>query len=85
MIKALDNRFHVKFMQLEIGLLYQILFDSEKYCLNYMGFKYWINTNPSCDVTIFVKGVQNAQLSFCIFAQDFQDFESSYLRSGSTY
>ena len=21
-----------------------------------MGFKYWINTNPSCDVTIFVKG-----------------------------
>ena len=21
-----------------------------------MGFKHWINTNPSCDVTIFVKG-----------------------------
>ena len=32
-----------------------------------MGFKYWINTNPSCDVTVFVKGAQNAQVSFRIF------------------
>ena len=47
-----------------------------------MGFKYWINTNPSCDVTVFVKGAQNAQLSS---SQDFLDFESSYLRNGSTY
>ena len=50
-----------------------------------MGFKYWINTNPSCEVTIFVKGAQNAQLSFRISSQDFRDFESSYLRNGSTY
>ena len=50
-----------------------------------MGFKYWINTNPGCDVTTFVKGAQNAQLSFRFFSQDFRDFESSYLRNGSTY
>ena len=42
-----------------------------------MGFKYQINTNPSCDVTIFVKGAQNAQFSFRIFSQDFGDFDSS--------
>ena len=35
-----------------------------------------INTNPSCDVTIFVKGAQNAQFSFRIFSQDFQDSEA---------
>ena len=29
-----------------------------------MGFKYLINANPSCDVTISVKGAQNAQFSF---------------------
>ena len=27
--------------------------------------------NPSCDVTIFVKGAQNAQFSSRIFSQDF--------------
>ena len=32
-----------------------------------MGLKYWINLNASCDVTIFVKGAQNAQCSFRIF------------------
>ena len=32
-----------------------------------MGFKYLINTNPSCDVTIFVKGTQNAKFCFRIF------------------
>ena len=32
-----------------------------------MGFKYWINANLSCDVTIFVKGAQNAQFSFTYF------------------
>ena len=32
-----------------------------------MGFKYRINANPSCDVTIFVKGAQNAQFSFAFF------------------
>ena len=32
-----------------------------------MGFKYWINANPSCDVKIFVKGAPNVQLSFRIF------------------
>ena len=44
-----------------------------------MGFKYRINANPSCDVTIFVKGAQNAQFSFPIFSLDFRDFESSYI------
>ena len=42
-----------------------------------MGFKYWINANPGFDVTIFVKGAQNAQFSFRIFSQDFRDFETS--------
>ena len=32
-----------------------------------MGFKYWINANPSCDVTIFVKGAQNAEFPFAFF------------------
>ena len=36
-----------------------------------MGFKYWINTDPSCGVTVFVKGAQNAQLSFRIFFSRF--------------
>ena len=45
----------------------QILLDSDKKCLNYMGFKNRINANPSCDVTIFVKGAQNAQFSSRIF------------------
>ena len=44
-----------------------------------------MNANPSCDVTIFVKGAQNAQFPFRIFSQDFQDFESSYLWNGSRY
>ena len=30
-----------------------------------------INANPSCDVTIFVKGAQNAQFSFLNFSHDF--------------
>ena len=51
-----------------------------------MGFKYWINTNPSCDVTVFVnKRAQNAQFSFRIFSQDFLDFESPYLWNESRY
>ena len=54
-------------------------------CLNYMGFKYLINANPSCDVTTFVKGAQNVQFSCRIFSQDFRDFESSYLWNGSRY
>ena len=41
-----------------------------------MGFKYWINANPSCDVRIFVKGAQNAQFSFRIFSQDFRDLKA---------
>ena len=49
----------------------QILLDSEKKCLNYVGFKYGINANPSCDVRIFVKGAQNVQFSCRIFSQDF--------------
>ena len=39
----------------------QILLDSDKTCLNYMGFKHRINANPSCDVTIFVKGAQKGE------------------------
>ena len=58
---------------------------SDKKCLNYMGFKYLINASPSCDVTVFVKGAQNAQFYFRIFSQDFRDFESSYLWNGSRY
>ena len=61
----------------------QILLDSDEKCLNYMGFR--ISANPSCDVTIFVKGAQNVQFSFRIFSQDFREFESSYLWNGSRY
>ena len=50
-----------------------------------MGFKYLINTGPTCDVTIFVKGAQNAQFSFRIFPGDFQDFEISYLGNRNRY
>ena len=32
-----------------------------------MWFQYWINENPICDVTIFVKGAQNVQFSCHIF------------------
>ena len=32
-----------------------------------MGFKYRINANHSCDVTIFVKGARNIQFSCRIF------------------
>ena len=32
-----------------------------------MGFKYLINANPTCDITIFVKVAQIAQFSFHIF------------------
>ena len=38
----------------------QVLLDSDNKCLNYMGLKILKNANPSCDVTIFVKGAQNA-------------------------
>ena len=41
--------------------------------------------SPSCDVTIFDKGAQNAQFSFRIFSQDFRDFESSYLWNENRY
>ena len=50
-----------------------------------MKFKYWMNANPSCDVTIFVKETQDIQFSFRISSQDFRDFESSYLWNGSRY
>ena len=55
-----------------------------------MAAKYFIffsssHLGPTCDVTIFVKGTQNAQFSFRIFSQDFLDFESSYLWNGSRY
>ena len=45
----------------------QILLDSDKKCLNYVGFKYRINANPSCDVTIFVKGAKMLNFLFTFF------------------
>ena len=48
-------------------------------------FRHWINTNPTCEVTIFVKGAQNAQFSFHILPQNSRDFESSYLLNGSRH
>ena len=32
--------------------------------------------SPTCDVTIFVKGAQNAQFSCRTFSQDFGDYEA---------
>ena len=39
---------------------------------NYMRFKYWINANPNCDVTISVKGAQNVQFSFAFCLKIFE-------------
>ena len=63
----------------------QILLDSDKKYLSYMVFEYRVSANPRCDVTVFVKGAQNAQFSFRIFPQNLQDFESSYLWNESKY
>ena len=62
----------------------QILLDSDKKCLNYTGFKYGINANPSCEVTIFVKGGQNVQFSFHIFFSRFFDTLKAHISGTET-
>ena len=34
-----------------------------------MGFKYWINANPSCDIIIFVKGHKLLNFLFAFFVK----------------
>ena len=50
-----------------------------------MGFKHWIKTSRTCEVTIFLKGTINGQFSFRNFPRDFRDFESSYLLNGNRH
>ena len=49
----------------------QVSYDSDQRCLNYMRFKYLINTSATCDITNFVKGALNAEFSFHIFFSRF--------------
>ena len=62
-----QNFLHFSALLILFNKCYQVLLDYDQWCLNYMKFKYWINTSPTCDVTVFVKGAQNAQFSFRIF------------------
>ena len=66
LIKALDNRFYVKFMQLGIGLLAYLLSHESRGGCGTIIFR--LNILGRADVTVFVVALRTSEPTLCVTA-----------------